>query len=204
MNNLIKSVLGLSNLSINDKVTKAQNIKDSMQSSGYFPASSMPITYPAIQTLITNLHNAAVAASNGTTADTVFMHEQERVLVSAFNFLKAHIELVANNTTTPNAVITAAGLQVSVNGGNNGVSELTLNAIGNGKLQVSVPRQTGEKAFTFESSTDGTTWVEFASSTVTKVTLAGQTPGSTIYIRYYAINKTGKTAYSQSKSAIVI
>jgi hypothetical protein len=104
----------------------------------------------------------------------------------------------------PSAIITAAGLQVSVNGGNNGVSELTLNAIGNGKLQVSVPRQTSEKAFTFESSTDGTTWVEFASSTVTKVTLANQTPGATVYIRYYAINKTGKTAYSQSKFAIII
>jgi hypothetical protein len=189
---------------VNDKVTKAQNIKDSMQNSGYFPASSMPMTYPVIQTLITNLHNASVAASNGTTADTVYMHEQERVLLSAFNFLKAHIELTANNTTTPNAIITAAGLQVSVNGGFNGVSELTLNAIGNGKLQVSIPRQTGEKAFTFESSTDGITWAEFASSTVTKVTLSSQTPGSTVYVRYYAISKTGKGAYSQVKSAIIV
>ncbi len=56
MNNLIKSVLGFSNLSINDKVTNAQNIKDSMQNNGYFQASSKPITYPAIQTLITNLY----------------------------------------------------------------------------------------------------------------------------------------------------
>ncbi len=205
MNNLIKSVLGFSNLSINDKVTKAQNIKDSMQSSGYFPASSMPITYPAIQTLITNLHNASVVASNGTTADTVYMHEQERVLLSAFNFLKAHIELVANNTTTPNAVITAAGLQVAVNGGNNGVTELTLNAIGNGKLQVSVPRQTSEKAFVYEYSTDGgTTWLELTSSSLSKVTLSNQTPGSNISVRYYSISKTGKGAYSQTKSAIIV
>ncbi len=205
MNNLIKSVLGFSNLSINDKVTKAQNIKDSMQSSGYFPASSMPITYPAIQTLITNLHNASVVASNGTTADTVYMHEQERVLLSAFNFLKAHIELVANNTTTPNAIITAAGLQVAVNGGNNGVTELTVNAIGNGKLQVSVPRQTSEKAFVYEYSTDGgTTWLELISSSLSKVTLSNQTPGSNISVRYYSISKTGKGAYSQTKSAIIV
>ena len=205
MNNLIKSVLGFSNLSINDKVTKAQNIKDSMQSSGYFPASSMPITYPAIQTLITNLHNASVVASNGTTADTVYMHEQERVLLSAFNFLKAHIELVANNTTTPNAIITAAGLQVAVNGGNNGVTDLTLNAIGNGKLQVTVPRQASEKAFVYEYSTDGgNTWLELISSSLSKVTLSNQTPGSNISVRYYSISKTGKGAYSQTKSAIIV
>ena len=205
MNNLIKSVLGFSNLSINDKVTKAQNIKDSMQSSGYFPASSMPITYPAIQTLITNLHNASVVASNGTTTDTVYMHEQERVLLSAFNFLKAHIELVANNTTTPNAIITAAGLQVAVNGGNNGVTDLTLNAIGNGKLQVTVPRQASEKAFVYEYSTDGgTTWLELISSSLSKVTLSNQTPGSNISVRYYSISKIGKGAYSQTKSAIIV
>ncbi len=205
MNNLIKSVLGFSNLSINDKVTKAQNIKDSMQSSGYLPASSMPITYPAIQTLITNLHNASVVASNGNTADTVYMHEQERVLLSAFIFLKAHIELTANNTTTPNAIITAAGLQIAVNGGNNGVTELTLNAIGNGKLQVSVPRQANEKAFVYEYSTDGgTTWLELISSSLSKVTLTNQTPGSNISVRYYSISKTGKSAYSQVKTAIIV
>ena len=205
MNNLIKSVLGFSNLSINDKVTKAQNIKDSMQNSGYFPASGMPITYPSIQILITNLHNASVVASNGTTADTVYMHEQERVLLSAFNFLKAHIELTANNTTTPNAIITAAGLQVAVNGGNNGVTELTLSAIGNGKLQVSVPRQANEKAFVYEYSTDGgNTWLELISSSLSKVTLSNQTPGSNISVRYYSISKTGKGAYSQVKSAIIV
>ena len=205
MNNITKSVLGFSSLSINDKVTKAQNIKDSMQSSGYFPASSMPIMYPALQTLITNLHNASVVASNGTAADTVYMHEQERVLLSAFNFLKAHIELVANNTTTPSAIITAAGLQVAVNGGNNGITELTLNALGNGQLQVRVPRQASEKAFTYEYSTDGgTTWLELITSSLSKVSLTNQTPSATIYVRYLSISKTGKSAYSQVKSIIVL
>ena len=204
MNRIVKSILGFNRLSVSDKVIKAQHIKDSMQSSGYFPASNMPLTYTTIQTLITNLHNASVVASNGTTADTVFMHEQERALLCTFNFLKAHIELVANNSTTPNVVITAAGLQVFVNGGNNGVSELTLTALGSGKLQVNVPRHIGEKAFTFESSADGLIWVEFATTTVAKVTLSNQTPGFTVYIRYYAISKTGKGAYSQEKSAIIV
>jgi hypothetical protein len=205
MTPFLKSVLGLSNLPPADKVIKSQSIKDAMQSSGNFLASSMPITYPSIQTIITNLHNATVAASNGTTADTVFMHEQERILVSAFNFLKAHVEMVANNTTNPATIITSAGMQVAINGGNNAVSELTLNATGNGKLQVSVPRQTGEKAFVYEYSVDGgITWLELISSSLTKVTLSNQTPGSSISVRYYAISKTGKSAYSQIKSAIVV
>ena len=204
MTTFVKVGLGLSKLSPADKAIIGQSIKDAMQSSGNFSASNMPIPYPSIQTIITNLHNATVAASNGTTADTAYMHEQERIFVSAFNFLKAHVEMVANNSTSPVSIITSAGMQVAASGGFNAVSELTLEATGNGKLQVRVPRQIGEKAFIYESSADGTTWVEFATGTVTKVTLANQTPGSTVYIRYYAINKTGKSSYSQVKSAIVV
>ncbi len=131
------------------------------------------------------------------------MHEQ--VLLSAFNFLKAHIELTANNTTTPNAIITTAGLQVAVNGGNNGVTDLILNAIGNGKLQVSVPSQASKKAFVYEYITDGgTIWLELISSSLSKVTLSNQTPGSNIPVSYYSISETGKGAYSQEKSAIIV
>ena len=205
MINFIKALLGLSNLSPADKVAKAQNIKDSMQSSGNFAAGSMPLTYPTIQTFITNLHNATIAAINGTPTDTAYMHEQERLLVSAFNFIKAHVEMVANNNpATAASIITSAGMQVATAGGNNAISELTLTAAGNGKVQLNVPRQTGEKAFVFESSTDGTTWVECASSTTTKVTISNLTPSTTVYFRYYAINKTGKTQTSQTKNTIVL
>ena len=78
----IRALLGLANLSPADKVTAAQNIKDSMQGSGNFPTSSMPISYPTLQTYITNLHQAIIAAVNGSPSDTAYMHEQERVLVS--------------------------------------------------------------------------------------------------------------------------
>jgi len=76
----IRAFLALTNLSPADKVTVAQNIKDSMQSSGNFPASSMPISYPTLQTYITNLHQAIIAAVNGTPSDTAYMHEQEHIL----------------------------------------------------------------------------------------------------------------------------
>jgi hypothetical protein len=205
MTPFIRVALKLSNLSAADKVTTAQNIKDSMQSSGNFPASTMPISYPTLQSYITNLHQANIAAINGTPTDTAYMHEQEHILVSALNFLKSHVEYVANtNSANTASIIASAGMQIASTGGNNVVSELTLEAIGNGKLQIRVPRQTNEKAFVFESSADGVTWVEFASNSLTKITLPNQTPGSTVFIRFSAISKTGKSAYSQAKSAIIL
>ena len=205
MTPFIRVVLGLSNLSPVDKVTTAQNIKDSMQSSGNFPAATMPISYPTLQSYITNLHQANIVAINGTPTDTAFMHEQERILVSALNFLKSHVEYMANtNSANTASIITSAGMQIASTGGNNPVSELTLEAIGNGKLQIRVPRQTGEKAFVFESSADGIAWVEFTLNSLTKITLSNQALGSTVYIRFAAISKTGKGAYSQAKSAIIV
>jgi hypothetical protein len=203
---LVKAILGFSKLSPSDKVVKAQNIKDSMQSSGNFLASNMPITYLILQSLITNLHNAIVAATNGTPTDTAYMHEQERMLVNAFNLIKSHVEMVANNNGAANAasIITSAGLQVAIPGGANGVSELTLEATGNGKIKIRMPRQTGEKAFIIESSADGVTWAEVLYTSNTSVTLANQTPVSTIYVRYSSISKTGKGAYSQAKTVVVL
>ena len=51
-----------------------------MQSSCYFSAGSMLLTYTAIQTLITNLHNAIVTAAYVTPADKAYMHKQNRLL----------------------------------------------------------------------------------------------------------------------------
>jgi hypothetical protein len=202
---LLKAILGLSKLSPSDKVVKAQSIKDSMQSSGNFLASNMPITYLILQNLITNLHNAIVAATNSTPTDTAYMHEQERMLVNAFNLIKSHVEMVANNNSANAAsIITSAGLQVAIPGGANGVSELTLEAIGNGKIKIRMPRQTGEKAFIIESSADGITWAEVLYTSNTSVTLANQIPVSTIYVRYSSISKTGKGAYSQAKTVVVL
>ena len=202
---LLKAILGLSKLSPADKIIKAQNIKDSMQSSGNFLASNMPITYLILQTLITNLHNAIIAATNGTPTDTAYMHEQERMLVNAFNLIKSHVEMVANsNSANAASIITSAGMQVATIGGANGVSELTLEAVGNGKIKIRIPRQTGEKAFIFESSTDNSTWTEVLFSSATTLTLSNQIPVTTIYIRYSAISKTGKGASSQSKSIVVL
>ncbi len=202
---LLKAILGLSKLSPADKVIKSQNIKDSMQSSGNFLASNMPITYLILQTLITDLHNAIIAAANGTPTDTAYMHEQERMLVNAFNLIKSHVEMVANNNSA-NAVsiITSAGMQVATLGGSNAVSELTLEALSNGKIKIRIPRQTGEKAFIFESSTDNITWVEVLFTSNTTITLSNQTPVTTVYIRYSAIGKTGKGAVSQAKSVVVL
>ena len=204
MKTRVRVAMKLTSLSAQGKTIKAQSIKDAMQSSGNFPATSMPVSYGALQTLITNLHNAVVAADNGTTTDTSYMHEQERILISAFNFIKAYVEMEANNATDPATIITSAGMQVAVNGGQNAVNELTLDAIGGGTLQIRIPRLTDEKAFVFESSTDGTSWTEAIVTTLTKTELKSLAPGSTVYIRYYAISKTGKSVYSTVKNAIII
>lgn len=205
MSHITRATINLNKLSPSDKVIKTQTIKDSMQNSGNFPASTMPITYAAIQTLITNLNTAILVAAspNASSADTSHLHEQERILVSAFNFIKAHVEFIANNNADPATIITSAGLTVTLPGGANAVTELTLDALGNGKIQIRVPRLVGEKAFVIESSTDGTNWLQAGMSSLTKIQLTGLALGSTVHIRYYAISKLGKGAISQAKTLIV-
>ena|SRR3989344_5983994 len=102
----------------------------------------------------------------------------------------------------PATVIISAGLQVASQGGSNGVTELTLSA--DGKLTIRVPRGKNEKAFVYETSSDGATFSKAASSSLTKITINNLIAASTIYVRYYAISKIGESAVSQAKSVIVL
>lgn len=204
MNSRKRVALKLSSLTAESKVTKTQGIIDAMQASGNFPASDMPINYANLQTIVDNLHNAILATNTGTVQSTSVMHEKERMLISAFNVVKAHVEFVANNSVDAQGIILSAGMQVAVSNGSNGVTTLTLEAGGNGKVVIKVPRGPDEKAFVFEASTDGASFTKVKSSTLTKVEISGYTPGSTLYVRYFGINKQGETAISEVKSLIVL
>jgi hypothetical protein len=205
MSTHLKAVLGLSKKTPETKVTRSQTILDAMQNSGNFADEDLPVSYSNSQSAIDNFGSAIVAANgiNASSADTNRMHEEERQLMGIFNLLRSHVEYVANQTADPASIITSAGMTVATPGGQNAVSDLTLDAPGNGKITVRVPRREGEKAFAFEVSTDGVSFTKVTSSSVTKVTLSGYTYGSTIHVRYYGISKEGEGEMSQSKSVLV-
>ena len=203
MKTIFRAALGLTGLNPDGKVTRADVLITTMQASGNFPAANMPITYAVLNTYKNNLHTAIVATGNGTPGSTSHMHEQERILQSAFNFIRAYVEQVANANADPKTIIESAGMTVVTGNGNTAVTELTLTATGNGKVQVSVPRNKGEAAFVYQYSTDAITWEEFAISKLATVELQDQTPASTLSFRFAAIGKS-KGAFSQAKSAIVL
>jgi hypothetical protein len=198
-----RAVLGLRVLNPEAKLTRVGVMTASMQASGNFPASLMPILYTALNTLRTNLNTAIIAAGSGAPGSTSHMHEQERLLVSAWNFIRAHVENVANASADPKTVIESAGMTVATSSGNTPVTEITLTAMGNGTVQICVPRKQGEVAFEYQYSTDGSTWLPLDSSKLATVEFKNQTPGATIYFRFAAIGKT-KGGYCQAKSIMVV
>ncbi|MBS1636161.1 MAG: hypothetical protein JST26_09610 [Bacteroidetes bacterium] len=201
-----KANMGISNLTPGGKAIKAQAIIDAMQASGNFPAANMPISYPALQALITNLHNAIVQADNGNSADTSDMHEQERVLVMAFNLVKAHVEMVSNTFTNPDTVILSAGMSVAAGNGQGAITDLTLDAIGNGTVRIRVPRSPENKSFLYQYAlaSDPTNWQNIGYSTLSRMDLKNQNPGVQLLVRYAAISKQGISEFSSPKQIMVI
>ena len=195
----------MSTLTPDGKVNKAQTLVSFMQAaSNYFPANSLPIPLATITTSSNNLHNAIYTASNGVAGGVSNMHDKEKILLSQCNLLRAYVEMVAHASLDPKTVIEAAGMQAVSNSGYPVVSELTVTALGNGAMQVSVPRNVGEVAFVYHYSTDGgTTWLELECSKLATVTLKAQTLATVLHFRYAPIGKT-KGAFSQAKSGIVL
>jgi len=205
MNTKFKAVLKLGTQTPDGKVTLCQNITNNIVANPtYFPTASLPLPVTSMTSCVNNLHNAILATASGAAGSISNMHEKERILTSVFNVVRAYVEMQANNTTDPQTVIQAAGMIASKSSGGASVSELTIAALGNGVLQISVPRQTGESAFIYYYSSDnGNTWQEFECSKYATVQLKNQTPASTLQFKYVAIGKT-KGAFSQTKSAIVL
>jgi hypothetical protein len=131
------------------------------------------------------------------------MHEQERILISAFNLVRAFVEQVANNSADPKTIIESSGLTVINSSGNTAVSELTLTPMGNGVVQINVPRNSGEVAFVYQYSTDAVTWTEFAMRKLATVELQNQNPATVLNIRFAPIAKI-KGAFCQPKTVIVL
>ena len=205
MNAKFKAALRMSALTPEGKVTKAETIVSFIQrNTNYFPTANLPIPLASVSTAITTLHTALLAVGTGTPGALSNMHEKDRIVVSFFNLLRAYVEMVANNTPDPKTVIEAAGMEVQKTGGQTLVSELTLTALGNGIMQVSVPRNVGEVSFIYQYSTDsGTTWLELAYSKLATVSLSGQIPATVLHFRFAPVSKV-KGAFSQAKSAIVL
>lgn len=201
----LKAALKMSTLSPDGKVTLGQNIINSIVASPtYYPTNTLPLPPSSVTAALTNLHNAILATASGAQGSISNMREKERIVVSIFNVLRAYVEMQANNTTDPQTAIEAAGMIASKNTGGTVVTELTLTAVGNGEMQVSVPRGIGESAFVYQYSNDGgNTWQEFECSKLATVSLKNQTPATTLLFRYAAIGKS-KSGFSQVKSAIVL
>ncbi len=205
MNTKFKAALKMNALTPDGKVNKAQAVVASIQAATtYFPANGLPIPLASITASINNLHNAIYSASNGVAGGVSNMHDKEKILLSQCNLLRAYVEMVAHASLDPKTVIEAAGMQAVISAGYSAVTELTITALGNGAMQVSVPRNTGEAAFIYQYSTDGgTTWLELNYSKLATITLNNQTPATVLHFRYAPISKT-KGAFSQIKSGIVL
>ena len=188
-----KAVLGIAKMTPEGKVVTTQNIINAMQASGNFPDANMPIKYATLQTLNTDLHNAIVAANNGSTAATSQMHEEERKLTMAFNLIKMHVEIVSNNAADPDTVILSSGMGLSGNSGQIAVTDLTVDAIGNGIVQIRVPRTIAEKAFCYQYAlaSDPNNWQNIGFYSLSKIQFPNQTPGSQLIFAMPALPRTG-------------
>ena len=200
----LKAALKISTLTPDALVTKTKNMLALIVASPYFASITWPIPLPSVNTAIDDLHSSIIATATNAAGAVSYMHEKQRIVIALFNVLRPIVELTANNTIDPKTVIEAVGMVAVEHNGNTHITELTLTALGNGVIEVHVPRKAGQKAFVYEYSTDaGITWQAFGHSKLQSMQLKNQTPASTLYFRFAPIgNFLG--AYSDVKKVIVL
>lgn len=200
----LKAALKISTLTPDALVTKTKNTLGLIVASPYFASTTWPIPLPSVNVAIDDLHNSIIATASNAPGAVSYMHEKRRVVIALFNVLRPIVELTANNTVDPKTVIESVGMEAVTPIGSTPVTELTLTALGNGIIEVHVPRKPGQKAFVYEYSTDaGITWQAFGHSKLQSMQLKNQTPASTLHFRFAPIGKS-LGGYSQVKKIIVL
>jgi hypothetical protein len=204
---IMKSVvaMGISGLSIPQKIVKTRFIVTSMTGNTYFGTPNPSLA--SLTASVNALEVAHVQAAGGGADDTANMHAKEVALDLLLKSLGSYVEGIANaSPANAEAIILSAGLNVKGKGGRV-AHEFVVKVTGNpGEVKLahqSVKRGVYEFQMTTDPSTDAN-WQNIYIGTRGSITKAELKSGTRYYFRSLTIDKNGPSPWSSVLNTVVL
>jgi hypothetical protein len=197
------AVLGLSKLTVPQKIEHARFIVTSMTGNANFPTPS-----PALMVITANanaLEAAFITAKGGGKDETALMHAKEQVLELSLKTLCSYVEGIANgNLSTAESVVLSSGFSTKK------VPSPRANGFritpGKNPGEIAIKTDSESRAvFTFEMTLtpeDDDSWEEIHSSTRAQFMATGLESGKRYHFRFSKTNKEGIGPWSNVLSMV--
>ncbi len=197
--NSLKVALNMSTLSVPDKINKAITIVAKITASLVVFASPNP-ALATVTVSIGNLQTSWENAQDGGKSLTAIEHDKEGDLMKLMNDLAHYVEGIAGYDEN---IIHLAGMDVK----KKGVKTTTTfearatNNLGEAKVRCKYAVKTFYK---WQYSTDGITWVNYKTTSTSKVIISGLTSGTKYWFRVALIDVNGEHEFNSPISCAVL
>jgi hypothetical protein len=184
----VQVVLKLPKYQVPLLVSQARGIVQRMTGNSWFPSPEPPLA--DVQAAVDGLAVAEAATVTRTAGSVEVRNDKRRGLVVLLDYLRAHVELVANaNKEHARAIAESAGMYLKEKGG----PSVPVFHAKPGRVSTEVdlvaPSAGDRASYEFQYSLDGgKTWLGLPEPFTTKatVTVTGLTPGATVHFRHRA------------------
>ena len=206
---MVKIKLNFRNLSVPEKITRAQQILTAMTGNARFPHPSPDLS--ELSSAIAELEaaaNAAQAARLEAKQRTAALAQREEDLNRFMSQMVAHVESVAGEDE---AVVYSAGFEprgaaTPASGASEAPSSLTATAGDHdGEIELSWDAVRGARSYVVERSPDPpaeTSWTHAAVSTRSSAAIEGLNSGTRYWFRVAALTTAGQSPWSNPAAKI--
>jgi hypothetical protein len=196
-------VLGIGHITVHDLIGKTNAILTAMTGNTSFPSSTPTLaTVTSDNTALSNAQSVALTKAKGAAADR---NAKRSIVVSDLKLLAAYVQSVADaNPADAISLIESAGMSVRKPSTRQPKQDLALKpGKVSGVVEVAAKAQGPRASHEWQWSADGKTWTTLPTTLQAKTSIAGLTPGSTIYVRHAVVTKTGVSDFGQVVSMMV-
>jgi hypothetical protein len=197
--------LNLPDAKVSLLITIARSIVQRMTDNPWFPAPDPSLA--DVQAAIDDLAEATTTALSRVQGSVASREDKRSALITRLRHLQAHVQSIANaNVENAVAIIESAGMDVKNVGKPPPPVYKASEGRVSGEVDLVVPSAGDRAGYEHQHSLDGgKTWLPLPQpfTSKTKVTVAGLTPGTTVWFRYRATVKGETGNWSQPISTMV-
>lgn len=197
--NSLKVALNMSTLSVPDKINKALTIVANITANPTVFTTPNP-ALATISAAITNLQTAWNNAQDGGKTLTAIMHDKEGDLMKLMNDLAHYVEGIANYDES---IVHLAGMDVKKK---NIIPTVTFDAkptknAGEIRVRTKYIKYT---FFKWQYSNDGITWLDFKTTSTSKVIINGLTSAVKYWFRVALIDVNGEHEFNSPINCVAL
>jgi hypothetical protein len=187
-----------------DLITYARAVHGSMLDNPSFPSPNPDL--PTFAQSIAEFEDAETKAAGRGKGAAAFRDAKKKRVMGHLSQYQVYVQSVVDASTTPGdaiAVIQSAFMGVR-KVAKRSIPELSVKNAGvSGKVLIAAKAADTPAVYTFEYSTDQTSWIALPDLMRCRTELSGLTSACTYYFRFRTFTRTGQQDYSQVVSLLV-